>query len=291
MKALAEGAVFLAVAAGLHVLAFAALTAPGDAAGDAGADGAARLTLAAAPASLTALVQQWDSPPEVAPAVAAPQAPEMPDTPQPMPLPDSPTLARPSAPGLALPMPRAADLPQMDTTPAQPQPEPEPEPEPKEAPKPPPEPDPLPDPKPKPEPKAKPKPKPPSPGVAAQRAAGKTGASSSGQAGQSRSGTASLSKAQTRSLTAKWAAQIVSRIERRKQYPRDARGQDGTVGLRITVGRDGGLRGVSVNRSSGVAALDRAAVSAVKRAGQFPAAPAGLVAPSYGFNLSIRFDS
>jgi len=61
------------------------------------------------------------------------------------------------------------------------------------------------------------------------------------------------------------------------------------VTLRIAVSRAGGLRGVSIARSSGHSALDKAAVRAVKAARRFPAAPKALTNSSYSFTLAMQF--
>lgn len=269
MRALLEGGLFLTAAAGLHLLALSVVTAPDGAAGASGDDGTERLTLAAASASLSALVQAWETPPDVTPVILAPKPPAQSDTPLPRPVTDRPPL--PTADGPALPMPQdAAQDPVLDTAPATPQPRPAPahaEQKPAEPPK--------------------PKPRPTSDSSAGQKAAG-TGQTAA--AGQNRAGSASLSAGQARSLTAQWAGQILTRIERRKRYPSVARGRDGVVGLRLTLGADGMLRGVSITRSAGNAALDRAALQAVQRVGRFPPAPKGLSGPSFSFDLKIRFD-
>jgi protein TonB len=57
----------------------------------------------------------------------------------------------------------------------------------------------------------------------------------------------------------------------------------------LVVGRDGRLQGVSLAASSGSAALDRAAIEAVRRAGRFPPAPAGLDRAAYTFAVPMTF--
>ena len=86
---------------------------------------------------------------------------------------------------------------------------------------------------------------------------------------------------------AEWGAAIRARIERRKSYPVEAKGKAGKVTLRLVVGPDGRLSSVAVAKSSGSAALDAAALRAVKVAGRFPRAPAGLGTGS--FSLPITF--
>lgn len=71
----------------------------------------------------------------------------------------------------------------------------------------------------------------------------------------------------------RWASQVRSKIERRKRFP--AGGASGTVALAMSISGSGALNSVSVAGSSGNAALDRAALDAVRRAAPFPPAPEG----------------
>ena len=77
----------------------------------------------------------------------------------------------------------------------------------------------------------------------------------------------------------------MARIERARPRVNGA----GQVTLTLRIWRDGTLNGLGVARSSGNQALDEAALTAVRRAGRFPAAPDGLRDASYAFNLPIRF--
>jgi len=143
--------------------------------------------------------------------------------------------------------------------------------------------------KPAPEPdrtvKGPPKPKPRAePAAPAQKAVG-TGAQ--GIAGQNRTGKSATAADGAGEARAAWGAAIRARIERRKTYPAAAGGAAGKVTLRLVVAADGRLASVAVTRSSGVAALDRAAVKAVTAAGRFAKAPAGL--GQTGFSLPISF--
>jgi protein TonB len=87
---------------------------------------------------------------------------------------------------------------------------------------------------------------------------------------------------------AAWAAAVRARIERAKAWPQGAAGASGRVALIIRIGADGRLLGAVVAQGSGDAALDAAAVAAVRRAAPFPPAPAGV--PGAAFRLTIRFD-
>lgn len=69
------------------------------------------------------------------------------------------------------------------------------------------------------------------------------------------------------------------------------RGQEGKVILSVRIGRDGGLGGVSVFRSSGFSMLDRAAVKALQKARFSPASAAGFSVSStrkiaYSFQMT-----
>ncbi|MCE0504017.1 energy transducer TonB [Roseivivax sp. GX 12232] len=122
---------------------------------------------------------------------------------------------------------------------------------------------------------------------AAQRAAGSGGGTRAGAA--TARDEATLSAGARQSLTARWGGQVRASVERRKRYPGGARGVTGTATVRLTVTRAGRLQAVGLAGSSGDAALDRAALEAVRRA-SFPAAPEGLTQASYTFTLPIRFN-
>ncbi|MEL7461044.1 MAG: TonB family protein [Pseudomonadota bacterium] len=130
----------------------------------------------------------------------------------------------------------------------------------------------------------------PSPGAearAATVAAGDGAAHRSGQGGTP-STQADTSRAKA-SLMARWGAEIRNRVERRKSYPAAAGGASGKTVLQLSVNAGGRLTAVGVVQSSGVAAIDRAAIGAVRRAGRFPAAPGGLGPGPHAFRLSLAF--
>lgn len=85
-----------------------------------------------------------------------------------------------------------------------------------------------------------------------------------------------------------WAAKIQSRIARHQKFPRGARGQ-GRVRLQMDILADGRLGAVRIDRSSGVAAFDKAALRAAKTAAPFPSAPKGLDQSSYTFAQWVNF--
>jgi protein TonB len=97
-----------------------------------------------------------------------------------------------------------------------------------------------------------------------------------------------LSEGACRSIVASWGAEIRARIEARKVHPEGLRASGRPV-VRITVARSGALEEVRVIRSSRVAAIDEAAVRAVRGAGTFPAAPGDLDLARVSFDLPISF--
>ncbi|MCU0815176.1 MAG: TonB family protein [Cypionkella sp.] len=284
----------LAAALALHLGAFALHPGPAGAVAS-GDGGAALVSLEAAPASISSMVAAWDRPPEMAQeAPAPPPAPTL-ETSVPA-RPILPTASPTSAPALLI-LPTLLPPSEAEATPQRQA----------EAPEAPSEPPPSTRPKPRPDPVAQ---RPaqtapqrerapeqparrdaqaaaPSTGQAAQRAAGAGGGARAGQGGSSEAGT--LSKAAIIDLRAEWGAKIRARIESRKRYPAGAGRATGTVTLRLTISRAGALTGVSVAGPSGHAALDEAALRAVRAAGKFPAAPAGLAEASYSFTLPMTF--
>ena len=78
------------------------------------------------------------------------------------------------------------------------------------------------------------------------------------------------------------------RESRNKRLPKGVKGK-GTTHLRIRVSPTGQLVSAQITKSSGVAAFDQAALSAVKRSGRFAKAPKGLTKASYSFRFSIKF--
>ncbi|UYV36846.1 TonB family protein [Rhodobacteraceae bacterium D3-12] len=309
MKRLLEPLAFTALAVLAHLI-FIADFRTQDGLQSGGVGGAALITLAAAPPQIETMVEAWDTPPETAVAQTMPKAPAQPDVAPPPPT--NSFDAPPAMPGaVALPSNpiNKPQLPQFDSATPEPpvsdlavkssrRPKTRPEPPKKEIAKP------KPQAKPKPTQKAQAKKKPtpkPAPkkaakkaktaqkataGRAAQKAAGSGGSSSAGNAGKSK--TAILSKGKQQRLISVWGGRIRAKIERSKRYPRGAK-KRGRVVLRLSISPSGSVRGVSIARSSGNSALDKAAIAAVRRAGRMPRAPKGLNNASYRFNLPISF--
>ena len=315
MRRLAEISLFLPVAAGLHAAAFGLVAGHvGGAGGGAGDGGAALVTLAAAPPSLARLAEEWQDAPAAEAEIPSPLPPDSLSAPA-VPLPEVAPQARavppvpappradaaPMAPAPVAAPPRPADLVMsLDPPPAEDRvadPAPVSRPSPARAPDGPKAPPPdaalssVPEPpargavsrarsKPSAAPSAA------APARAAQRAAGQGGAGRAGAAGHS---APSLSPAEVGALQAEWGARILARVNRVHRYPRGTRA-NGRALVELVVARDGRLVSSRLTRSAGDSVLDRAALAAVRRAGRFPPAPAGLRAAQYSFTLPLRFD-
>ncbi|MCE8009007.1 TonB family protein [Aestuariivita sp.] len=220
--------------------------------------------------TLSQLVAEWTRPPDVAQDVAM-SVPDRParDLARPQPI-SPPALApRMLTPVLPAPERQATALPRVDPTPPAP---------PRAAS------DPTPRPQTRPE-RAAPQPTSASRSQARETAAGQGRRQSAGSTQTAADPSTSVAT-QTAALS-QWGARIRGSIERRKRYPSGTRA-NGTVTLAIAVQSAGRVSSVAVARSSGHAALDRAALTAVQRA-RIPAAPSGVAPGIHSFVLRVSF--
>ncbi|WP_264210985.1 energy transducer TonB family protein [Leisingera thetidis] len=245
----------LAAAAALHALPFLAMPDGGTRAEGAGGSGTGQISLTAASAALAQQVSQWTRPPEIR-AALSPQAPAR-AAPQPA-VPAAPAPAAAPARPVAASTPARAAAPVADAAPARPAPPPPPV-------------------------ALAPAPAPASVNVQEQ-AAGSGQRQAKGGDGAEAASTGEAARAA--SLKHRWGAAILSRIERQKRQPRG--GGKGTVRLVLKVSTLGGLIAVSVTQSSGSAALDQAAMHAVKKA-RLPRAPKALAQGIYSFSFRTTF--
>lgn len=275
MKRWAEIIVFVALAASLHLSAFARQPQSGVTAGGSGGDAAVSIN-AAAP-TVAEMVREWEQPSEVQSAspaeMTSPQSSSV-DAPA-MPMIKVDQAPRAQA-AVAMVAPQAEDSVQVDTTPPPP---PTPEPAKKSEP----------DVRPKQRPKKQPdqqgrKAEVTSAGVAKQVSAGSGGGA---QAGSGAADVTTISPGQAAQLKAIWGAKILARIERNKRYPRGTKAS-GDVTVRLTVSRDGRLISHQITKSSGDPTLDQAALSAVSRSKRFPKAPKELQGNNFRFSVGIR---
>jgi protein TonB len=95
------------------------------------------------------------------------------------------------------------------------------------------------------------------------------------------------SAGEAKALKADWGSKVRARINRKVALPADS--APGTVKVRLDIAASGALLSVGIAQSSGQAALDAAALKAVKSAAPFARAPKGLSEPSYSFSLPITF--
>jgi len=261
---LREIALFVALSLAVHAGLF--LQFSGGGTDGAGEDGASAITIAAADATLAALVAAWDRAPDVATdAPTAQPAPSdveatlwTPDAdrasdsfpPAPLPLPD-PASAAP-LPGTSAPPPPVTPRPRVQEVAAAPPPDMRPVPRPETA------------------QTERTAPQQPS---AAHRASGAGDGATAGQ--QATGARTTLSPQRRAALQAEWAGAIQSRIARNQRYPAGNHGE-GRVKVELVILRSGQLGQVTLAASSGRPALDDAALTAVRRAAPFPPAPDGL---------------
>ena len=295
-----EGAIFLSIAAGLHMGVWIAN--PGsNGAKPSGDAGQSSMTIAAATRGMAQLTREWQTPPELLTDVrpstsphsilsAAPPvtpAPEL--TPPTRVVPDRPSLPETAGPPATEETAPTAPVAPPSTALLQPPPPstvPRPEPQPKAharpaspaLPK-------LAQPETATLPKADTRPSTPQPKA---RARGKPQNDPASDASQSEQVAAATQSAQTSALQAQWGARIQRKVHRNLFYPRGANGS-GTARVALTVDRTGRLQSLQLIRSSGVAAFDEAALRAVQRAGRFPRAPSELSQPSYRFTMGLNF--
>ena len=86
-----------------------------------------------------------------------------------------------------------------------------------------------------------------------------------------------------------WIHQIATRIEDKKTEPPIALKSAVTVQVSFTVARDGQVAAKSIKVSSGLPAVDAAAMTMIERAAPFPPMPAALDDKDMSFTLPLRF--
>ncbi|MDO8072099.1 energy transducer TonB [Janthinobacterium sp. SUN176] len=78
-----------------------------------------------------------------------------------------------------------------------------------------------------------------------------------------------------RSGVSSWEGKVLARMERFRRYPTASRAkqEQGVVYLRCRIDRDGQVLAAAIERSSGSAALDQAALDTLQRAAPLPRIP------------------
>lgn len=87
----------------------------------------------------------------------------------------------------------------------------------------------------------------------------------------------------------KYPGLIQAKVTRAAKYPSKARGDAGEALVSFTVGAGGKVMQVALARSSGNAALDKAALAAVDRAAPFPPIPEDAGRSSWSFTVPVYF--
>ena len=277
----ALGSVLAALA--LHVAVLARLDLPQGASGEGGTGGEAVAALQAAPGDLVALIADWDQAPAPLPTRQAPPQPATDAAPS-LPAPD-PAAAR--LPRARVPMMPGRDRAALAAAPPPDQPRPQaPAAEVPPAPVVPPLPETLPPPLDVATPDAAPAATPPPAPRPARQAADEGQGASAGQGGEIAA--ASTTQTARQAALAAWGAAVRAAVERHQRLPAGSSAA-GVVTLVLEVARDGALNGVNVSVSSGIAALDAAALAAVRAAAPFAPAPAALRDPAYALRLTLRY--
>jgi protein TonB len=91
--------------------------------------------------------------------------------------------------------------------------------------------------------------------------------------------------------TASWQRLLAAALERKKNYPHEARsrGEQGTATLAFRVDRAGNVHGAHIARSSGVPALDRETLELVQRAVPLPPPPPDMPGSQIPISVPIRY--
>ena len=89
----------------------------------------------------------------------------------------------------------------------------------------------------------------------------------------------------------KYINQVVRKIDRKKYYPRLAKenGEEGTVRIKITLGKTGNLLGYQVLQGTAYSRLKRATQQTVQAAAPFPPLPAGYGKSKLSIEVPVRF--
>ncbi|WP_339690219.1 TonB family protein [uncultured Parasphingorhabdus sp.] len=96
---------------------------------------------------------------------------------------------------------------------------------------------------------------------------------------------------QARKEKADYFAMVSAHLNRRKQYPSEARKarQQGVVKVRFTVDRSGNISGVSISGSSGYQILDEATLALMQRVAPLPRMPDTMAQSSVTITLPIDY--
>lgn len=88
-----------------------------------------------------------------------------------------------------------------------------------------------------------------------------------------------------------WEGQVLAALNRAKRYPREAsfRRQQGVPWIRFVLDREGRVRAVQLERSSGIETLDREALALPARAQPFPKPPGTVIGDQIELVVPVEF--
>jgi len=89
-----------------------------------------------------------------------------------------------------------------------------------------------------------------------------------------------------------WKSLLVSKLERAKRYPAEARarGEQGVAQLAFSIDRHGGVHNARIARSSGSSLLDHETLTLVERAAPLPPPPLGMSGSQIAIIVPIRYN-
>ncbi|MPZ40098.1 MAG: TonB family protein [Rhizobiales bacterium] len=87
-----------------------------------------------------------------------------------------------------------------------------------------------------------------------------------------------------------WRSSVAALLERNKRYPADAKNDRGIAQVAFSIDRRGRVMSSRVVKTSGSAALDRAAIDMVRRAQPFPPPPTALPGVEVSLTVPVRFN-
>jgi protein TonB len=89
-----------------------------------------------------------------------------------------------------------------------------------------------------------------------------------------------------------WQSLLVSKLERAKRYPAEARarGEQGVAQLAFSIDRNGGVHNARIVRSSGSSVLDSETLALIARAQPLPAPPPELAGTEIAIVVPIRYN-
>ncbi|MBR1211851.1 energy transducer TonB [Bradyrhizobium sp. JYMT SZCCT0180] len=92
-----------------------------------------------------------------------------------------------------------------------------------------------------------------------------------------------------RRVRATWQKELSAHLDKHKKYPKDRAQQAAEIAVRFTLDRMGRVFSVSIEKGSGDAAFDEAALSMVRRSDPVPAPPPLIADEGLSFTVPVIF--